>query len=81
MVYGGVMRDEIRLLAIVGAATDKTVGLDTTFESLDMDSLEFVEMILQCDTEWKIKIPDAALPQINTVADLLRVIQVNCAAV
>lgn len=47
--------------------TGHTVSLDTELKDLGLDSLEFLNLMVQ------LGIPDASIPYINTVRDLTRV--------
>lgn len=57
--------DEV--MTIVEDETGKTVSLDTELKDLGLDSLEFLNLMVQ------LGIPDASIPYINTVRDLTRV--------
>ncbi|MCH3971956.1 MAG: phosphopantetheine-binding protein [Oscillospiraceae bacterium] len=46
---------------------------ETTFEELDLDSLDLVDLVMACEDEFDIKIPDDA--NLKTVQDLMNLIQ------
>lgn len=41
-----------------------------SFDSLDLDSLEFMNILLEVENALGVKIPEDAIPAINTVGDL-----------
>jgi acyl carrier protein len=47
---------------------------EDSFESFGLDSLEFLEFVLQVQSDLNITIPDEKISNLNTVADLLKVI-------
>ena len=49
-----------------------TLTPETTFESLDFDSLDIVDMMMACEDEFGVEIPEDA--QLETVQDLLNLI-------
>jgi acyl carrier protein len=65
------MTDEQKLLQLILDETGKVVEPDTPLESLKMDSLEFVNLILQVDNTFNSKISDLAMIRINKVSDFL----------
>lgn len=46
---------------------------ETTFESLDFDSLDVVDMMMACEDEFGVEIPEDA--ELKTVQDLLNLIE------
>lgn len=40
-------------------------------EDLGADSLDMAELILECESEFDIDIPDSEIPNLNTVLDLI----------
>lgn len=55
------------VMKVVEEETGKTVNLDTELKDLGLDSLEFLNLMVE------LGIPDASIPYINTVRDLTRV--------
>lgn len=55
------------VMKVVEEETGKTVSLDTELKDLGLDSLEFLNLMVE------LGIPDASIPYINTVRDLTRV--------
>ena len=49
-----------------------TLTPETTFESMDFDSLDIVDMMMACEDEFGVEIPEDA--QLKTVQDLLNLI-------
>lgn len=64
-----------KLLQVIGVETGKhpeDISTSMTMADLDLDSLEFVQLVLTVENEFHCKI-DAS--QINTVGDLFQAIQ------
>ena len=61
----------LEIIVEASGVTDKTLGAETTFEELGMDSLDFMEMMT--DVSVKIKqIPKSRYFAIDTIGDLLK---------
>lgn len=63
------MREKI--IALVEEETGKQVTMDSDFDSLGVDSLEFVDLILKAQQLSGKVITDAEVAKINTVGDLV----------
>lgn len=63
-----------KVIALVERETSEAVTAETRFDSLNIDSLDFLELILQAQNEFNITIPDATVAELNTIADLAKVI-------
>ena len=50
---------------------------DSTFESLGIDSLDIVELIMDLEEEFDLQIPDEDLPKVSTVQDIVDYIEAN----
>ncbi|WP_366918980.1 acyl carrier protein [uncultured Gimesia sp.] len=59
-----------RALDLFGSAPDKITG-ETSFKDFNVDSLEFVELVMAMEDEFDITIPDDAFHQIQTLGDFL----------
>ncbi len=46
------------------------LAAETTFDSLKMDSLDFVDLILQAEKKFKVSIPQTELPRLHSIRDL-----------
>ena len=68
------MNDERKLIALFLVELGAKVELSTPLESLKMDSLDFVDLVLKCENAFDVKIPQEALIRINTVGDILTII-------
>ena len=55
------------------------VHLEDTFDDLAMDSLDFIETIMKCESEFNISIPDEACVKIKKVQDLVNYIKEHAA--
>ena len=61
----------LEIVVEASGVTDKTLGAETTFGELGMDSLDFMEMM--ADVSVKIKqIPKSRYFAIDTIGDLLK---------
>ena len=52
----------------------ETLSAETTFESLDLDSLDLVEMVVELEAETGIELPELEAKDIETLGDLARLI-------
>lgn len=50
---------------------------ETTFEDIDADSLDVVELVMALEEEFDLEIPDEAVENIKTVADIINYIEEN----
>ena len=63
------VRATLKEIKVPGAAT---AGLDTTWEALDVDSLDLVELVRALEDEYRIQVPDERLDGVETVGDAVR---------
>ena len=56
---------------------EKDVNLETTFEDLDADSLDIVELIMALEEEFELEISDEEVEKIKTVGDVVAYIEGN----
>ncbi len=61
----------VRLLAV----DEDDVTLDANLHDLGADSLDVVELIMACENEFYITIPDEAIENTNTVQQLINLVQ------
>jgi acyl carrier protein len=57
---------------IIEVETGQAVTDDTSLDSLDVDSLEFLQLLLQLGEATGKYVPDAKIAAIRTVGDLVR---------
>ena len=57
--------------------TPEDITPDSTFESLGIDSLDIVELIMALEEEFDIEIPDAEAEKVTTVNDVVEYISHN----
>jgi len=50
---------------------------ETTFEDIDADSLDVVELVMALEEEFDLEIPDEAVENIKTVGDIINYIEEN----
>lgn len=53
------------------------VKLETTFEDLDADSLDIVELVMALEEEFNLEISDEEVENIKTVGDVVRYIEAH----
>ncbi len=49
--------------------------METTFESLDADSLDLVELVMAFEEEFDIEISDEEIEKIKTIGDVVKTIE------
>jgi len=52
-----------------------SITLETTFEEIDADSLDIVELVMTLEEEFELEISDEEIEQIKTVGDVVRYIE------
>jgi len=69
---------EVKVKKIVAeqleVAADKLL-LDTTFEDIDADSLDIVELVMALEEEFDLEISDQEIENIKTVGDVIKYIE------
>jgi acyl carrier protein len=55
----------------------ETVTLDSSFEELNIDSLDAVEIVFALEEEFGVNIPNEALSEIRTVRDVVARLEVS----
>lgn len=53
----------------------QTLSAETTFESLDLDSLDLVEMLVEMENETGVELPEEDFKQVETIGDLASLIE------
>lgn len=64
------VRAKLREIKVPGA---EEAQLDTTWEALDVDSLDLVELVRALEDEYGINVPDDKLDGVDTVGGAVRV--------
>ena len=54
---------------------EEKISRKTTFEDLDADSLDVVELVMSLEEEFDLEISDEAVENIKTVADIINYIE------
>ena len=54
---------------------DDEIDLNETFEDLDIDSLDLLEVVTKIEREFKIEIPDDAMKSIKTAGDAVALVE------
>lgn len=65
----------LNILCNYNGLNKSEVHLEDTFDDLYMDSLDFIEIIMKCENEFNISIPDEACIKIKKVQDLVNYIK------
>jgi acyl carrier protein len=66
---------ESRIIELVAKSKDlpaSSVGMETTFDELQIDSLEKVNLSFEVEEMFSIQIPDESLNSLKTVGDIVR---------
>ncbi len=72
---GGLMKDKIiQLAAEKSAMPVEWINEETRIEDLDVDSLEFVELIFEIEEEYNISIPVEVDDTLKTIGDFINVV-------
>jgi acyl carrier protein len=73
--------DETQVLELVRAKLDEikvenasAATMDTTWEELDVDSLDLVELVQSLEDEYGVRIEDEQLKGVKTVGDAVRLV-------
>ena len=53
----------------------KSIRANKTFDDLDCDSLDFLNVVLNCESEFKIDMTDDELVKLKTVGDLTNLVE------
>ena len=64
----GIIADQLEV------AVDK-LTMETTFEDIDADSLDIVELVMALEEEFDLEISDQEIENINTVGDVVKFIE------
>jgi acyl carrier protein len=66
-----LVRDKLDEIKVEGAAD---ANMDTTWEELDVDSLDLVELVQSLEDEYDIRIEDEQLKPVKTVGDAVQLV-------
>jgi acyl carrier protein len=64
-----------QVIRAVEDETGKDAASDSKLSDLVADSLEFTSLLVRIESEFGVEIPDAMVPDIHTVDDLLQAIR------
>ena len=70
----------IELVAKTKGVPASNVGIDSTFEELQIDSLDKINLSFAVEEMFKIEIPDESLNSLKTVGDVVRGVESLLAA-
>lgn len=70
--------DKVKALIVEQLDVDgEKVTMTTTFEDIDADSLDVVELVMALEEEFGIEIADEEVEKIKTVGDIVKYIEDN----
>lgn len=70
--------DKVRAIVVEQLGVDEDeVAMETTFEELNADSLDIVELIMALEEEFDMEIPDEDAEKIKTVGGIVEYIKEN----
>jgi acyl carrier protein len=61
------------LISIIEAETGQKVSPETSIDTLGLDSLEFMQLLLAIENEAKIEIPESRIVELMTVGDIWKI--------
>ena len=64
-----------RLIALIKQETDEDVTIETAFDGMDLDSLDFMDLVLRIEAAFEKKLPNDAIARVKTVGDFLPLIE------
>lgn len=59
----------IRVIAATQHLPVETIGIESTFEELKIDSLDGINIVFALESEFKISIPDEAMQTLRSIRD------------
>ena len=69
---------ELGVISVVQRRLERVdVTLNDTLATLDADSLDVIDLVLECEEQFCVKIPEEALRSIETVRDLAEAVLVK----
>ena len=69
---------ELGVISVVQRRLERVdVTLNDTLATLDADSLDVIDLVLECEEQFWVKIPEEALRSIETVRDLAEAVLVK----
>ena len=66
-----LVREKLEEIKVEGAAE---ATMDTTWEALEVDSLDLVELVQSLEDEYDVRIEDEQLKPVKTVGDAVRLV-------
>ena len=60
------------ILSVIEQQTGHKVDSDTPIDSLGLDSLDFIDLLLAIERETGVVVPDSKVADIHTIADILK---------
>ena len=75
-----IAKRSIEIIAKAKSIPESTITLDSTFDQLNVDSLDKINISFEVEEAFGIEIPDEALGSIKTVGDMVDGVQKLVAA-
>ena len=70
-----VKKEVIKILSETAAKNTEEISIHLSIRSLDLDSLDILELIMNLEDKFDILIPTNAMSKINTVGDMIKYIE------
>jgi acyl carrier protein len=77
-IMGDIMDELVRIKSLVAeqlGVDEQDLKLETTFDDLNADSLDVVELIMALEEEFDMEIPDEDAEKIKTIGDAVEYIK------
>jgi acyl carrier protein len=83
--FSEIQERVVKILAVISGIPGEEIGVDSTFEDLDLDSLARIEMLVELEREFEIETPEdqddeEILKQIQSIEDAAKLVEKTLSA-
>jgi acyl carrier protein len=83
--FSEIQERVVKILAVISGIPAEEIGVDSTFEDLDLDSLARIEMLVELEREFEIETPEdqddeEILKQIQSIEDAAKLVEKTLSA-
>lgn len=84
MSFTEIQERVIQIVALISGIPSEAIGVNSTFEELDLDSLSRIEVLVELEREFGIETPDddddeELVKRIQSIEDAARLVETNLA--